>query len=153
MAKKQSKNRKNIQPASQFLRRPSVQIGIVLVVAMIIALIAIFANNSTPSKQANEIDTSQAFALYEQKSAFFVDVREQDEWDSFHVPATTHIPLGELADRLNEVPKDRKIVVICRSGNRSQEGRDILIQAGYTDVISMAGGLNNWKSLGYPIEP
>ncbi len=63
--------------------------------------------------------------------------------------STTLIPLDELPDRLGELPKDQEIVVICRSGNRSQEGRDILIDAGYTQVSSMAGGLNEWKAAGY----
>ena len=58
-----------------------------------------------------------------------------------------------LANRLSEVPKDQQIVVVCRSGNRSQQGRDILLQAGYTKVTSMAGGVTEWKTQGFPIEP
>ena len=51
-----------------------------------------------------------------------------------------------------EVPRDREIVVVCRSGNRSQQGRDILLNAGYTQVTSMQGGLNEWRASGYPVE-
>jgi len=40
--------------------------------------------------------------------------------------------------------------VVCRSGNRSQAGRDILLNAGFTKVTSMSGGLNEWRSLGFP---
>jgi rhodanese-related sulfurtransferase len=52
---------------------------------------------------------------------------------------------------LNELPRDRPIVVVCRSGNRSQQGRDILLNAGFTQVVSMTGGLNQWRDAGYPI--
>jgi rhodanese-related sulfurtransferase len=54
---------------------------------------------------------------------------------------------------LSEVPRDRQIVVVCRSGNRSQEGRDILIGAGFEQVTSMAGGLSEWRANGFPIVP
>jgi rhodanese-related sulfurtransferase len=79
------------------------------------------------------------------------DNREQFEWDSFHIPNSTHIPLGQLSQRLNELPTDREIVVVCRTGNRSQEGRDILQVAGWNQVTSMAGGVVDWQAAGYPI--
>ena len=75
-----------------------------------------------------------------QSGTFVVDVRTQEEWDEYHVPNTTLIPLDQLPNRLSEVPKDKEIVVICRSGNRSQEGRDILLSAGY-NATSMTGGV------------
>ena len=64
---------------------------------------------------------------------------------------TTLIPLDQLASRVNEVPRDQEIVVVCRSGNRSQQGRDILLQAGFEQVTSMQGGLNEWRATGYPV--
>jgi rhodanese-related sulfurtransferase len=82
-----------------------------------------------------------------------LDVRTQEEWNEFHAPNTTLIPLDQLASRLNEVPTDREIVVVCRSGNRSQQGRDILLNAGFEQVTSMTGGLNEWQASGYPVEP
>jgi rhodanese-related sulfurtransferase len=98
-----------------------------------------------------EIDVDQAYQAY-QDGAFFLDVREQEEWDAFHIPGATLIPLGQLAQRLDEVPADREIVVVCRSGNRSRSGRDILLQAGLTDVTSMSGGVTAWSAAGYPID-
>lgn len=82
-----------------------------------------------------------------------LDVRTVEEWNEFHAPNTTLIPLDELASRVDEVPRDREIVVVCRSGNRSQQGRDILLNAGFEKVTSMTGGLNEWRARGYPIEP
>ena len=134
-------------------RRPAAQIGVLIVVGLIIFLILQMGRSgtSTPPSPA-EITASEAFTRY-QNGAFLLDVRTQEEWNEFHAPNSTLIPLDQLASRLNEVPKDKEIVVVCRSGNRSQEGRDILLQAGFTQVTSMQGGLNDWRASGYPIEP
>jgi rhodanese-related sulfurtransferase len=88
-----------------------------------------------------------------QRGAFVLDVRTPEEWNEFHAPNSTLIPLDQLASRLSEVPRDRQIVVVCRSGNRSQQGRDLLLNAGFEQVASMAGGLNEWRANGFPIEP
>ncbi len=153
MPKKQKSNIKNTPVLSTFLQKPVVWIGLALIVAVLIGLAMMSGKGSSSSKLAAEIDTVQANKLYQDKNVVFIDVREQSEWDSFHIPGTTLIPLGQLANRLKEIPKDRPVVVVCRSGNRSQQGRDILKQAGYTNVTSMAGGVTSWKSQGFPIEP
>lgn len=133
-----------------FLRKPIVQIGIVAVVALVIYLLAVSAGDAGGLPATISVD--EAYSMY-QDGAFVLDVRELSEWNEYHAPGTTLIPLGELASRLNEIPRDKPIVVVCRSGNRSQEGRDILLQAGFTNVTSMAGGLNEWRAAGYPVEP
>ena len=96
------------------------------------------------------VTVQEAYNLYNQ-GAFVLDVRTQEEWDDYHVPNTTLIPLDELPARLSELSLDRQIVVVCRSGNRSQEGRDILLQAGF-DATSMNGGLIDWRAVDYPVE-
>jgi rhodanese-related sulfurtransferase len=96
-----------------------------------------------------EISVEEAVAKRD-SGAFILDVRQPEEWNEFHVPDSTLIPLGELASRVNELPKDQEIVIVCRSGNRSAQGRDLLLDAGLTQVTSMAGGLTQWKAAGYP---
>lgn len=103
-----------------------------------------------PATLAPEISVSEAAALRD-AGAYMLDVREQSEWDEFHMPGATLIPLGTLASRVDRLPKDKPIVVVCRSGNRSQAGRDILTQAGFTNVTSMAGGMNDWRAQGLPV--
>ena len=98
-----------------------------------------------------EISVDEAHQLYEE-GVFLLDVRTQEEWDDFHAPDTTLIPLDQLPSRVNELPSDEQIVVVCRSGNRSQAGRDILLDNGFEQVTSMAGGLNAWREAGYPIQ-
>lgn len=98
----------------------------------------------------SNINIAQAAALRD-AGAFMLDVREPFEWQEYHMPGAVLIPLGQLPRRLNEVPKDRPIVVVCRSGNRSEVGRDILLQAGFTAVTSMDGGMRAWRNAGLPV--
>ena len=95
-----------------------------------------------------EVSVSEA-ALLREQGAFILDVRQPEEWQEFHIPDATLIPLGDLPSRLNEVPIDQEVVVVCRSGNRSQSGRDILLNAGFSSVTSMSGGMNQWSASGY----
>ena len=97
-----------------------------------------------------EITIAQAAEKREQ-GAYILDVRQPEEWIQFHIPGAILIPLGELSSRLSEVPKDREVVVVCRTGRRSAQGRDILRNAGYTEVTSMSGGVTQWQAQGLPI--
>jgi rhodanese-related sulfurtransferase len=100
---------------------------------------------------ADEISVDEAYQKY-QAGVFLLDVRTQEEWDEFHAPNATLIPLDELPGRLDELPQNEEIVVVCRSGNRSQVGRDILRDNGFEQSTSMSGGLNAWRAAGYPVE-
>ena len=132
----------------QAMSRTWLGIGGVALVALIILIIISFQGQDA---LAAEITVQEAYEKYEQ-GAFLLDVREQDEWDDYHIPNTTLIPLSQLEARANELPRDQEIVVVCRSGNRSQEGRDVLLAAGFEDVTSMAGGVLDWREAGYLIE-
>jgi rhodanese-related sulfurtransferase len=94
---------------------------------------------------------TEAAALRD-SGAFVLDVRQPEEWAEVRIPGATLIPLGELPARLDEVPRDVDVVVVCRSGNRSQAGRDILRGAGFTRVTSMTGGVTEWRAAGLPAE-
>jgi rhodanese-related sulfurtransferase len=97
-----------------------------------------------------EVDAARAAEMRD-GGAFILDVRELDEWVAGHIPDATLISLGSLASRTGELPADRDIVVVCRSGNRSAQGRDILLNAGFKAVTSMTGGMNEWAAAGLPI--
>jgi rhodanese-related sulfurtransferase len=126
--------------------------GLATVVVLIIAGFVFLNNVNTPTEVAAnipmEISVDEA-AVKRDQGAFILDVRQPEEWQEYHVPGSTLIPLDQLASRLDEVPKDQEIVVVCRSGNRSQEGRDILRNADFSNVTSMAGGLTEWAARGY----
>lgn len=122
-------------------------IGAVVLAVAIYAAYSAMGAPATATGLAKEINATSASELRDQ-GAFVLDVREPDEWAAGHIPGATLIPLKQLASRLSEVPQDQQIVVVCRSGNRSAEGRDILLDAGFAEVTSMGGGMNAWISQG-----
>lgn len=136
--------------------KPSIPVWalVVIVLAVFVGSYLIIKNmnnqESTSSNLPLELSVSEAAKL-DQKDWFFLDVREPSEWEEAHIPYATLIPLGELTARLSEIPKNKNIIVVCRSGNRSAVGRDLLLDSGFANVTSMAGGMNNWQSQGNPI--
>ncbi len=79
-----------------------------------------------------------------------VDVRMPDEYDEMHVPGAVLIPLPELAQRADEVPKGERVYVICASGGRSLAAAEALNNAGW-DTVSVAGGTKGWAAEGRPV--
>ena len=123
--------------------------GIIVFIVLGASAIWFRSQSAAISSYPSEILVADAVAKRD-AGAFILDVRQPEEWTEFHVPDSTLIPLDQLASRISELPKDKEIVIVCRSGNRSAQGRDILLDAGFTQVTSMAGGLNQWKAAGYP---
>ncbi len=83
--------------------------------------------------------------------ALLVDVREAHEWVAGHVPVARHIPVIAVADALASFPRDRPIIVICRSGRRSAAVTDQLMRSGF-DVMNLEGGVVAWVEAGLPFE-
>ncbi|MDQ2950920.1 MAG: rhodanese-like domain-containing protein [Chloroflexota bacterium] len=79
-----------------------------------------------------------------------VDVREDDEWLAGHIEGAQHIPLGELGERLGELPTGGSIVAVCRSGGRSAAAVRGLKQLGY-DAENLDGGVTAWSKAGLPL--
>ncbi|MFN2235348.1 MAG: rhodanese-like domain-containing protein [Anaerolineales bacterium] len=151
---------KRMQQRAEERRKKRMTTTLIVAAALIIVLagvlFVVFNNNNAPSEASvgsipMEVNVEEAYQLVED-GAFLLDVRTQEEWDEFHAPQATLIPLDELVSRVSEVPSDQEIVVICRSGNRSLVGRDTLLDAGFTNVTSVDGGMNEWRSAGYPTE-
>lgn len=85
------------------------------------------------------------------QDGYLLDVREQDEWDAGHAPEAVHIPMGRLNDRAGEIPRDREVYVICRSGVRSAQVTVALNQAGWM-ARNVDGGMQAWAAAGRPME-
>lgn len=134
---------KSAQPSRTLL----IALAVLVVVAVGVVVVLSNRSSSMTSTMPAEITVAEA-AVKRSAGAFVLDVREPSEWNESHIPGATLIPLGQLASRVNEVPRDKEVVVVCRSGNRSQQGRDILKSAGFTQVTSMAGGITQWKASG-----
>ena len=82
--------------------------------------------------------------------AFLLDVREADEWAAGHAPTATWIPMGELQARIDELPRDRQILAICRSGGRSAAVVEALNGAGF-DAANVVGGMQSWARSGLDV--
>jgi rhodanese-related sulfurtransferase len=81
-----------------------------------------------------------------------LDVRRQREWDEFHLPGATHIPLSELAERADRLDRKAAWVVVCAGGYRSSIGASLLTRAGFMDVANGIGGMEAARKVGLPLE-
>lgn len=90
--------------------------------------------------------------LAAEPTPFLLDVREPWEYREGHVPGAQLIPLGELEQRVNEVPRNRSILAICHSGQRSLAAAGYLLHLGYTSVSNVDGGTAAWIERGYPVD-
>lgn len=102
----------------------------------------------------SEVDTLEAVRLINQQDALLLDVREDSEYESGHIPNSKHIPAGRIAERLKELEKhkDKPVVVLCRSGNRSTAACSLLRKQGFTDVRSLKGGIEGWQQANLPVK-
>ena len=80
------------------------------------------------------------------EGSLLIDVREQNEYDELHIPGSILLPLSELAERYEELPKDKALIMQCRSGGRSGKATEFLLANGYEDVVNMAGGILAWSA-------
>jgi rhodanese-related sulfurtransferase len=85
------------------------------------------------------------------RPAVLLDVRELDEFRTVRVEGSLFVPMSQLGVRLQDVPKDRPILVMCATGSRSQGVTGYLLQNGWEDVGSVAGGIDGWQRLGLPV--
>lgn len=86
----------------------------------------------------------EAKLLLTNKEVQFVDVREQDEYDAGHIPNIIHIPLSRFVERIGELDRNKELILVCRSGNRSAQACNYLHSVGYSKVNNLFGGMNNW---------
>jgi rhodanese-related sulfurtransferase len=101
-----------------------------------------------------EVNTSAALQLINHKDAVVLDVRERSEYDAGHVLNSKFIPLGKLKERMGELEKfkDRPIVVVCKSGNRSGTACFLLAKQGFSQAYNLAGGVQAWQKNQLPLE-
>ena len=83
---------------------------------------------------------------------FVLDVRTPEEFAEGHVPGAKNIPVADVGERAAEVPKDRPVVVYCRSGARVKRANAILRERGYTNLIEMEGSMLAWDAAKLPVE-
>jgi len=95
-----------------------------------------------------EIDVHEAARRIQAGEALMVDVREPDEWALGRAPQASHLPLSALHP--DQVPTDRPVLAMCRTGNRSGKAATQLAAAG-VDVANVVGGMQAWHAAGLPV--
>ncbi len=96
------------------------------------------------------IDAVGAADLLVARGVVVVDVRQPAEWKTGHIRGAIHIPLTQLASRLDQLPSGKTILTVCRSGHRSAVAARTLTRAGH-DVLNLRGGMNAWARAGLPL--
>lgn len=101
-----------------------------------------------------EVDHIAAMQLMNHKNALVLDVRDQNEYETGHILNSKHIPLGKLKERIGELEKyrERPIVAVCRSGERSASACVALGKQGFAQVHNLHGGISAWQKASLPLE-
>jgi phage shock protein E len=104
------------------------------------------------AKLGDTVDVATVKGLLGNPDVVMLDVREPNEYQAGHIPGIKLLPVGEVANRLSEIPKDKPVIVTCHSGNRSGQVAKYLRDQGYTNIHNMQGGIVAWEAAGYPVE-
>ncbi len=106
---------------------------------------------NVPSDAAASEVTIDQLADALSNGAYVLDVRREAEYEEMHVPGAVLVPLDELGSRVDELPRDQQIWVVCAVGGRSLHAANALVGAGF-DAVSVAGGTNAWVDAGHPFD-
>lgn len=112
----------------------------------------IFKTKSNNPQFNNVEDVTPEEVLKSAKELVLIDVREVSEFNGGHVPGSDLIVLSTIEKHIQELPKDKSIVFICRSGSRSAHAAAFAKASGFTHVYNMIGGILLWSQLQFPIE-
>jgi len=101
----------------------------------------VLSRNRVPGIEAGDVPAD----------AYLLDVREDEEWAAGHAPGATHLPMMQVPARLDEIPVDRDVVVVCRVGGRSAEVVAYLHHLGRDNAVNLNGGMVAWARAGRPM--
>lgn len=99
-----------------------------------------------------QVTAADAKEILDGPDACIVDVREDHEWQQARIAGALHIPLMQLPSRVDEIPKEGTVILVCHSGVRSLHALHMLANAGYPDLLNLQGGIVAWHQAGLPIE-
>jgi rhodanese-related sulfurtransferase len=138
------------------LSRPHITFLILLSIAFPLSVSACGTGEKTAAGYEN-VTIEHAYNHWKQgkdsKIPFiFLDVRTPSEYAEGHIPGAKLIPIRELPDRLNEVPRDKRVYVYCESGGRAIRAARILAGAGFKNIENVPASMAGWRKAGYPIE-
>lgn len=121
-------------------------------ITALLALIAVGASLCFAGGPVN-VNSSEAKALLARnRKVVLLDVRTPDEFRQAHLKGALPIPLGELGKRMQEIPRDKPLLVYCAVGARSVSAAGFLASKGYREIYNMSDGLVGWYKNGFPLE-
>jgi len=135
------------------LSRKNLSLATFGIIVAVSALLIYYTQIQLPDTKISygDVTVEQAKILIESKpSLTILDVRTQEEYDSGHIEGAILIPISELEDRLDELSKNKEMLVYCRTGNRSSTAVNVLRANGYTKIFHMKNGITAWTQAGYP---
>ena len=103
----------------------------------------------------NEIEVTELAAALEKADTAnidIIDIREARELNAGTVPGARHMPMATIPARLHELPRDKQVVMVCRSGARSGQACAWLMQQGFDNVLNLRGGMMAWHSCGLALQ-
>ena len=112
---------------------------------------------SAPAAASASLPLISAQALLERQakgdsSLFVLDVRTPQEFSAGHVPGAVNVPYDQVASHLAEIPKNKDVVIYCRSGRRTGLAAEVLEANGYTKLVHLQGDMQAWLQDGRPVE-
>jgi phage shock protein E len=119
--------------------------GLLRTCLMLLAAVLAAGCAQSPGGANVDVSVDEAQRLWQNKEAVIIDVRTPGEFQEGHIPGVVNIPLDELEKRMGEIPKDKQVVLICRTGNRSAQGTKLLRSKGFNNVFNSTGGMSTWK--------
>jgi hydroxyacylglutathione hydrolase len=112
--------------------------------------IAAWTAAALPTSQLASMDLETFYTRWSRREPFVVlDVRRSDEWGERHIPGALHIHVGDLAQRLHELPTDQPIVTLCHSGHRAEIAASMIAASG-REVMAVRGGMEEWDRRAWP---
>ncbi|OIP99387.1 MAG: rhodanese [Zetaproteobacteria bacterium CG2_30_46_52] len=127
-----------------------IQENLMMVLTMALIAWIVWGKVVKPKMAGVKSMSAADFKALKDKSYTLVDVRTVGEWKSGKAAGAIHIPLHEVKQRLNEVPKDKPVICICASGMRSLSAASAFGQAGYKPVYNFSGGMGSWMAANLP---
>ncbi len=125
---------------------------------LMLSMLSGCVSTTVPPEKAKYVDITiqQGKEMINRGEVFILDVRRQDEYDAGRIRGSTRIPVQdisgeELNKSLSEIPRDKKILVYCRTGHRSTQASEILVNNGFKEVYNMKGGIVEWTNAGYEV--
>ena len=124
-------------------------VGVALVAAYLVYFVSLPPPTVATGYQDLSVEAAKAL-IDTSPTLVILDVRTVPEYAAEHIEGAVNIPVEELASRITELDPYRATLVYCRSGNRSAQAAQPLVEQGFTEVYNMLGGLLEWSAQGYP---